>query len=93
MALSSRLALAGLLGAALALPALAQQPAPPPAWAQGRPDSLAASTLAPHAPRLTATPAERIPLDQIRGRAGAVISSPAGRSGPVKPFQKVRVVF
>ncbi|WP_426954911.1 PQQ-dependent sugar dehydrogenase [Muricoccus radiodurans] len=66
MALSSRLALAGLLGAALALPALAQQPAAPPAWAQGRPDSQAASTLAPHAPRLTATPAERIPLDQIR---------------------------
>ena len=52
---------AALLGAAAALAAPSgaalaqqQQAAPAaPAWAQGRPDSMANSALAPHAPRLT----------------------------------------
>ncbi len=51
-------------------PAPAAAPAAPPAWAQGRPDSLANSTLAPHAPVLTVTSADRIPLDKIKVPAG-----------------------
>ncbi len=57
------------MAAALALPVLAaaQQAAPaPPAWAQGRPPEMASSPLAPHPPRLTATPPERIPVAQLR---------------------------
>ncbi|MFL1464186.1 PQQ-dependent sugar dehydrogenase [Roseococcus sp. DSY-14] len=62
------------MAAAMALPVLAaaQQAAPPasaaspPAWAQGRPPEMAASPLAPHPPRLTATPPERIPVARLR---------------------------
>ena len=58
------------LAAALALPpalAFAQQPAAaPPTWQQGRPDSMASSPLAPHAPRLTATAPDRIPIGSLR---------------------------
>jgi len=57
------------LAAALALPplALAQQAPPaPPAWQQGRPDSMAASPLAPHAPKMTMTPADRLPVDALK---------------------------
>ncbi|MCW8086964.1 PQQ-dependent sugar dehydrogenase [Sabulicella glaciei] len=57
------------LAAAVALPGLAlaqqQQPAPP-AWAQGRPAEMANSPLAPHAPRLTVTPPDRIPVNSLR---------------------------
>ncbi len=60
--------------AAIAAPglALAQAPAPaaPPAWAQGRPAEMATSPLAPHPPRLTATPVERIPVSALRLPAG-----------------------
>jgi glucose/arabinose dehydrogenase len=57
-----------MLGTALALsavPAFAQQAAqaPVPGWAVGRPDG---SNLAPHAPRLTATPREQVPVSAIR---------------------------
>jgi glucose/arabinose dehydrogenase len=51
------------------LPALAQQ-APPPGWQQGRPDSMNASPLAPHAPKLTATPADQVPTTSLRVPAG-----------------------
>ena len=65
-----RQALAGALCLSLALPAFAQQPAAPaaapPSWAQGRGADQANSPLAPHAPRLTATATERVPLDAIR---------------------------
>ncbi len=44
-----------------------QAPAPAaPSWAQGRPDSMAASPLAPHAPRLTVTAPNRLPIDALR---------------------------
>ena len=33
---------------------------------QGRPPEMANSPLAPHAPRLTVTPPDRIPLDRLR---------------------------
>jgi len=47
-------------------PAPSAAPAPPPpAWAQGRPDALANSALAPHAPVLTLTAPEKIALDKI----------------------------
>ena len=57
-----------LLGAAAMLiagPALAQAPAPAPVpgWAIGRPEG---STLAPHAPRLTVTPLDQVPVSSIR---------------------------
>jgi glucose/arabinose dehydrogenase len=62
----SSYALAGaVLSLAAAVPAAAQQ-APAPAWAQGRPDHMASSSLAPHSPRLTATAPEQIPVAQIR---------------------------
>jgi len=54
---------AGLFAGLMALPAFAQTPAPVPGWAIGRPEG---STLAPHAPRLTATPLEQVPVQQIR---------------------------
>ncbi|WP_187830274.1 PQQ-dependent sugar dehydrogenase [Siccirubricoccus phaeus] len=61
-----RLAAIGL-AASLILPGLAlAQPAPAPGWAQGRPDSMAASPLAPHAPKLTATPAAQLPTASLR---------------------------
>jgi len=43
---------------------------PPPAWAQGRPDSMANSPLAPHAPVLTVTTTDKIALDKIKVPAG-----------------------
>jgi glucose/arabinose dehydrogenase len=51
------------------LPALAQQ-APPPGWQQGRPDSMNASPLAPHAPKLTTTAADQVPVAALRVPAG-----------------------
>jgi glucose/arabinose dehydrogenase len=51
------------------VPAAAPAP-PPPTWAQGRPDSMTSSPLAPHAPVLTLTGAEKIPLDKIEVPSG-----------------------
>lgn len=58
----------GLAAIAAALPglALAQQTPAPPAWAQGRPAEMANSPLAPHPPRLTVTPPERVPVSSLR---------------------------
>jgi glucose/arabinose dehydrogenase len=42
-----------------------REPPPNPAM-QGRPPEMANSPLAPHAPRLTVTPPDRIPLNQIK---------------------------
>ncbi len=61
-----RLALAGAMGLA-PLAASAQAPAAPaPAWKQGMPASMANSTLAPLAGKLTVTPASEIPVDKIK---------------------------
>lgn len=58
----------GLAAGLVAGPVLAQQPAPAvPGWAVGRPEG---STLAPHAPRLTVTPASQLPVSSIRLPAG-----------------------
>ncbi|MCO6418323.1 PQQ-dependent sugar dehydrogenase [Siccirubricoccus sp. KC 17139] len=61
-----RLAAIGL-ATSFVLPGLAlAQQAPAPGWAQGRPDSMAGSSLAPHAPKLTATPADQLPTAALR---------------------------
>jgi glucose/arabinose dehydrogenase len=48
-----------------AAPAVAAAPAAPPAWQQGRPASMASSTLAPLPGRMTVTPTTDIPLDRL----------------------------
>ncbi len=48
----------------------APAPAVPQAWQQGMPASMATSTLAPLAGKLTVTPASQIPIDKLRMPAG-----------------------
>jgi glucose/arabinose dehydrogenase len=57
------------LAAALALPplaALAQQAPAVPGGQQGRPDSMAASPLAPHSPKMTVTAPDRLPIAALK---------------------------
>src|ERR1700752_494635 len=56
------------VGAAFAAPALSQTP--PPAWHQGKPPGQAESKLAPHAGKMTETPAGEIPVDKLQVPAG-----------------------
>jgi glucose/arabinose dehydrogenase len=59
--------------AAAAIPFAADsfaQQQPPPSWQQGRPASMESSTLAPHAPRMTVTAPDKIPLDKIKVPSG-----------------------
>lgn len=73
-ALAALVALPALAQQPPAPPAASGSPAPPaasglpapPAWAQGRPESMATSTLAPHAPRLTVTPPDQVPVAALR---------------------------
>lgn len=67
-----RISLAFGLAAMLAVPgaAWAQQQQQAPSWAQGRPPEMANSRLAPHAPRLTVTPPEQVPVSALRVPAG-----------------------
>ena len=59
------------VAAAFAVPALAQdKPAPPPAWKQGMPAKMKDSKLAPHAGRMTETPASDIPVAKLKLPAG-----------------------
>jgi glucose/arabinose dehydrogenase len=52
-------------------PALAQdKPKPPPAWHQGKPAAMAESKLAPHAGKMTETPAGEIPVKKLKAPAG-----------------------
>lgn len=46
--------------------AVAQTAPPPPAWQQGRQADMADSKLAPHAGKMTATPASEIPIDKLK---------------------------
>src|SRR5262245_49861969 len=57
------------VGAAFAAPAFAQQK-PPPAWHQGKPPAMAESKLAPHAGKMTETPASDIPINKLKLPAG-----------------------
>src|SRR5262245_46994608 len=59
------------VAAAFPAPALSQdKPKPPPAWHQGKPPAMAESKLAPHAGKLTETPAGEIPIDKLKLPAG-----------------------
>ena len=59
------------VAAAFAAPALAQdKPKPPPAWHQGKPPAMAESKLAPHAGKMTETPASEIPVSKLKVPAG-----------------------
>jgi glucose/arabinose dehydrogenase len=59
------------VAAAFAAPALAQdKPKPPPAWHQGKPPAMAESKLAPHAGKMTETPAGEIPVSKLKVPAG-----------------------
>jgi len=59
--------LVAAVAAAFAIPAQAQdKPAPPPAWKQGMPEKMKDSKLAPHAGRMTETPAAEIPISKVK---------------------------
>ena len=59
------------VAAAFAAPALSQdKPAPPPAWKQGMPAKMKDSKLAPHAGKMTETPASEIPVSKLKVPAG-----------------------
>jgi glucose/arabinose dehydrogenase len=64
-----RMILAAAVGAAFAASAYAQ-PKPAPAWHQGKPPAMAESKLAPHAGKNTETPAEEIPIKNLKLPAG-----------------------
>src|SRR3954467_1626716 len=53
---------AAAVAAAFAVPAFAQAPA----WHQGKPPAQAESKLAPHAGKMTETPASDIPIDKLK---------------------------
>jgi glucose/arabinose dehydrogenase len=61
-----RLGLAAAVAAAFALPAQAQDKAPPPAWQQGKPAGMSESTLHPFAPHMTGRSAKELPLDTLK---------------------------
>jgi glucose/arabinose dehydrogenase len=46
------------------------KPKPPPAWHQGKPPAMAESKLAPHAGKMTETPASDIPVSKLKVPAG-----------------------
>jgi glucose/arabinose dehydrogenase len=52
--------------AAFASASAQDKPKPAPAWQQGRPPAMADSKLAPHAGRMTETPAAEIPIDKLK---------------------------
>jgi len=59
------------VAAAFAAPALSQdKPKPPPAWQQGKPPAMGESKLAPHAGKMTETPAGEIPVNKLKVPAG-----------------------
>ncbi len=63
--------IAAAVAAAFAAPAFSQdKPKPPPAWHQGKPPALAESKLAPHAGKMTETPASDIPVSKLKVPAG-----------------------
>jgi glucose/arabinose dehydrogenase len=59
------------VAAAFAATASAQdKPKPPPAWHQGKPAAMNDSKLAPHAGKMTETPADDIPVKKLKVPAG-----------------------
>jgi glucose/arabinose dehydrogenase len=66
-----KIIIAVAVATAFAAPALAQdKPKPPPAWHQGKPPAMAESKLAPHAGKMTETPASEIPVNKLKVPAG-----------------------
>ena len=60
--------------AAFTINAQAQdKPAPPPAWKQGMADKYKDSTLAPHAGKMTETPAGDIPIGKLKAPPGCKV--------------------
>src|SRR5512145_652040 len=59
------------VAAAFAASAAAQdKPKPPPIWKQGMPEKMKDSTLAPHAGKMTETPASDVPVSKLKAPAG-----------------------
>ena len=63
------LAIAGIF-AATQFASAQDKPAPPPAWHQGKGAGQKDSKLAPHAGKMTETPASEIPVDKLKVPAG-----------------------
>ena len=62
-----RTLIAAAVAAAFAFPAQSQdKPKPPPAWHQGKPPAMGESKLAPHAGKMTETPASEIPVNKLK---------------------------
>jgi glucose/arabinose dehydrogenase len=61
-----RTAIAALLVFGFASAQAQDKPAPPPIWKQGIPKSMEKSTLAPHAAKMTETPAADIPISRLK---------------------------
>lgn len=62
----NRLVVAVAVAASFAASAQAQDKAPPPAWQQGKPDSLQESTLHPFAPHMTGRSASELPIKTLK---------------------------
>jgi len=65
-----RNAIAAAVAAAFVFSAAQAQQKPPPAWHQGKGPNMADSKLAPHAGKMTETPAADIPVKNLRMPAG-----------------------
>jgi glucose/arabinose dehydrogenase len=61
-----RLVVAAAVAAAFAVPAQAQDKAPPPAWHQGKPPAMTDSALHPFAPHMTGRAASELPLETLK---------------------------
>ena len=89
-----RTALAVAVVAAFTGYAIAQnKPEPPPAWHQGKSDQHKESKLAPHAGKMTETPASEIPVDKLKVPAGFKVELwasglPGGRAMAVSDDEK-----
>ena len=69
--LAAGIGLSGLMATLAAVELQAQQaPQPPPTWKQGQSPSIADSKLAPVAPPPLPTPADKLPLDKLKVKAG-----------------------
>src|SRR5574338_229261 len=64
------LVVAAAVAAAFAVPAAAQDKAPPPAWHQGKPPAMNESTLHPFAPHMTGRSASELPVNTLKVPAG-----------------------
>ena len=80
-----RTAIAAAVLAAFASAQAQDKPKPPPAWQQGKPAAMADSKLAPHAGKMTETPASEIPIDKLKLPKGFKVEvwstgTPGGRA-------------